>query len=100
MPRNAILIYVRKGHSESERILSFHIPTEFPQKELLEKGFAIDGDNAVYSIMDDSDAWVVDTKTKETRRGPGKTMLDKLLDTQQSLMKWLTEKGYRVRFNG
>jgi hypothetical protein len=48
-PRS-LAIYVRKGASDDERWLSFRIPEGVDQVELLEAGFAIDGNQAVVSV--------------------------------------------------
>lgn len=47
---HSLAIYVRKGTSDSERWLSFRIPEGMDQFELLEAGFAVDGNQAVVSI--------------------------------------------------
>lgn len=45
-----ITVYVRKGTEKSERILSFIPPVEFTQTDLMDAGWAMDGNQALRSI--------------------------------------------------
>jgi len=45
-----IQVYVRKGSERNERILSFIPPEEFTQTELMDAGWAMDGNQALRSI--------------------------------------------------
>lgn len=47
---DSITVYVRKGPDKHERILSFIPPSEFTQTELMESGWALDGNQALRSI--------------------------------------------------
>ena len=47
---DSITVYVRKGLEKHERIVSFTPPTEFSQLELMDAGWAIDGNQALRSI--------------------------------------------------
>ena len=48
---DSIRVYVRKGSEKNERVISFIPPAEFTHNELLEDGWAIDGNQALRSIL-------------------------------------------------
>lgn len=50
MTDRSITVYVRKGTDKSERIISFIPPTEFTQTDLMEAGWALDGNQVLRSI--------------------------------------------------
>jgi len=79
-------VYVRLDASETGREVSFRIPDDIPQHELLDKGYAIDGNSALTGV---------------SAYGTGEdfvSLADALREQQQSLRTWLDEKGYTVVF--
>ena len=80
-------MYVCLGANERERNISFAKPDDVPQAELLEKGFAIDGDNAGLTVTAYVDG--------DGNRVP---LLKALNEVQVDLVKWLSRKDYEVIF--
>lgn len=92
-------IYVRLGRSgydqdDSVREISFRIPEGIELMELLDKGFAIDGRNAGFTIAWDRNAEVWDAPFGII----APTMNRALADTQRSLVGYLREKGFTPQF--
>src|ERR671937_1732471 len=48
--QETVTVYVRKGSTDEERRLAFAVPERMDQGELLERGIAIDGDQALFAI--------------------------------------------------
>jgi hypothetical protein len=86
--RKAITVYVRlgPGDNDAQRTVSFRRPTEIPTSVLLDKGFAIDGNEAVVCVMPRLDA------------GNFIPLMEALLDEEKALVAWLDEYGYDVEF--
>ena len=78
-------VYVRLCNGDEEapcRELSFRIPEEIEQKELLDRGYAIDGHSAIGAVTE----------------SPQDTLADALLNEQRELIGWLDKHGYSVTF--
>lgn len=65
-----IKIYVRKGADDEERYLTFRIPDWLSQGEVLDQGWAIDGNQVLVAV--------------------GKR---DLLSTERKLVEWFRQKG-------
>ena len=72
---DSIQVYVRKGLDKSERLLSFIPPGEFSQKELVDTGWAIDGNQALRSIG-----------------------VKELFSVERELVDSFRQKGYEIQF--
>jgi hypothetical protein len=84
-----VVVYVRlcgDGRSDECRELSFQIPDGISQIELLEEGWAIDGNSATSSVVDyEEDGQYVP--------------LSRVLRMRQlNLVKWFKKRGYEVEF--
>ena len=77
-----------KKEEEATREISFQIPEGVSQSELLEHGFAIDGNSASSGVKAYFDDVVRETIS----------LTEALHDEQVDLVKWLKEKGYDVEF--
>jgi hypothetical protein len=91
-----IEVYVRKGASDNERVISWNPPKEIPAREILELGYAIERFSAKRTIMprprfgdpNDPDSW----------KGPIVPLTEALHEAQKALQDWLESKGYTVEF--
>lgn len=72
------------NHRENCRELRFRVPLDLSQRELLEAGFAIDGNSATKGIV-----WDGHTRL---------TISDELRAEQVRLVAWLAERGYEAEF--
>jgi hypothetical protein len=87
--KQQIDVYVRLDESEKGRELSFRIPDDITQKEILDSGYAIDGNQVLIGVS----AYV------EQGTGRVVTLAEALRDLQQELVEWLgTTWGYTVVF--
>jgi len=83
--KDEVRVFVRLGSPENhdEREISFRVPERVSLRELLELGYAVDGNTAVMTV------WAEGTTP----------LAEKLHDEQLALLDWLeTENGYRVSF--
>lgn len=89
--RKRVELYVRLGSNrdEGERELSFQIPEGLSQKDLLDHGFAVDGNSALMGI----------TSYEDPDGGRTVSMAAALHEVQEDVMRWLTAKGYDVVFS-
>jgi hypothetical protein len=67
---DSITVYVRRGIEKSERIISFVPPAEFTQDELMEDGWALDGNQVLRSITI-SQLHITETKMADSFRQKG-----------------------------
>lgn len=82
---NTVLVYVRLCGDDASREcreISFKIPDKLSQKDLLEEGFAIDGNSAMKAVTPYDDFQLSDV----------------LHNSQLDLVKWLGQRGYAVEF--
>ncbi len=85
-----VRVYVRLckdeigNHRENCRELRFRVPDGISQRELLDAGFAIDGNSATKGIV-----WDGHTRL---------TISDELRAEQVRLVAWLAERGYEAEF--
>lgn len=93
-----ITVYVRRcGQRRDEcRQLTFELPDGLPQSELLDWGWAIDGNQAIKQV---TDTWE-DAETPVDGRlyDVHVPVADVLREEQVALVKQLGEKGYAVKF--
>lgn len=96
-----IHVYVRKGGDNHERWLSFTIPDNIAQLEVMQKGIAIDGNQALWSVGRGE----YDSNEKSwSYAGPlsdriHNSLPDALLDEEQHVAEWLKDRGYTVIFS-
>jgi len=76
-----VTVYIRRGEAK-ERLVSFRPPEEIPQAEMIERGYAFDGQSVVKSV----------SPTTE------RTLAVALLEEQRELIAWLGQYGYTVEF--
>ena len=82
-----IPVYVRLcGGDEDCREISFNIPEDIPQSEILEHGYAVDGREAVRTVVTVKDKYNHVPVTKA------------LHGAQLALIEWLDMYGYEVEF--
>lgn len=79
-----VTIYIRRGEAK-ERLVSFQPPTDVPQGEVIEHGYAFDGQSVVKSVQ-------------QVLPGSDRTLADRLLEVQKDLITWLGRYGYTVEF--
>jgi hypothetical protein len=95
--RESITVYVRLGPNddENQRLLSFRRPSDIPTSELLQLGFAIDGNQVVSCV-----AWMEDEEgfTGPIQPGVEVTLIDALRQEERALAAWLDGHGYDVEF--
>jgi hypothetical protein len=72
---DSIKVYVRKGVEKSERLITFVPPAEFSQLELIDDGWAIDGNQALQTVP-----------------------INRLKHTESKLVEWFRQKGYTTFF--
>jgi hypothetical protein len=101
--RKIMPVYVRQGAHEDERTIAFRIPEDIPAKDLLDAGFAIDGNSAVLSVT--RETYPSEFDDLSFRDGDlskaiedGRTLTKALRDCQQALVAWLDARGYDVEF--
>lgn len=70
-----VQVYVRKGLDNDERYLSFIVPDWLSQGEVLDKGWAIDGNQVLFAVS-----------KKE------------LLAAERDLVDWFRQKGHGITF--
>lgn len=70
-----VQVYVRKGLEDDERYLSFRFPDWLSQGEVLDKGWAIDGNQVLFSV---------------SKR--------ELLTAERELVEWFRQKGHGITF--
>jgi len=68
-------VYVRKGVDDDERYLAFRFPDWLSQGEVLDKGWAIDGNQVLFSV---------------SKR--------ELLTAEKLLVEWFRQKGHGITF--
>jgi hypothetical protein len=87
--RQKLTVHVTLGNGDDDRIreLSFRIPDNITQKDLLDYGFAIDGNSATVAARQyvDGDGELV-------------PLAEALRDEQVRVLEWLGERGYEVNF--
>jgi hypothetical protein len=104
MDRQAVKVYVRAGAHEGERTLSFRPPKEVPQREWLERGFAVDGNSVIASVSaatyvnTEDDAIALGDADPEVLAEYGRTLIKALHAVELWLVKWLDALGYDVEF--
>jgi hypothetical protein len=86
-----VVIRTRLGAADddSSREISFRIPDDVDPFELLELGWAIDGNEAAFTVQYDPE----DEHFSGIPYG-GISLTAALADTQKSLVAWLRERGY------
>lgn len=106
--KKMVTIYVRKGSWGGERLISINpIPPEADPLELLDIGFAIDGNSATLSVYntEDSITWAdaeegIGSIKQEDPEGfeytPGLT--DAIRVIERTLVAWLKKLGYTPKF--
>ncbi len=96
-----ITVYVRLGENEDVRTLSFDIPPNITQADLLDEGFAIDGHSAVYAVKgyyNDEHVHYPEDAPASAREAWYVPLHDALRQEQENLIGWLKKKGYTVTF--
>jgi len=82
-----ILVYVRLcGGDEDCREISFNIPEGMSQRDLLDHGFAIDGREAVKTVVTVKDNYNHVPVARALR------------EAQVALVQWLGDLGYEIEF--
>jgi hypothetical protein len=100
-----IKVSVRKG-ADGERLLSFPRPERIPTSELLERGVAVEGDQAVFSV---SGAWDPDEQRRVytyprfdlsvlPRFGQADSLPEALAATEEGLVTFFKGYDYEVEF--
>lgn len=95
--KGTIQVYIRKGASDAERLISWNPPpTEIPQSEVLKMGFAIDGPSAKRTVM--ARPRFGDPAIPDSWKGPIMPLTEALHEAQKKLQGWLEGLGYSVEF--
>jgi hypothetical protein len=89
MMSTTIRVYVRLGNGSDKpvRELSFKIPSDIDQEDLLEYGFAIDGHTATLAV-----------KAYTDEDGDFIPLSEALHDAQEEIVEWFDERDYDVVF--
>lgn len=101
-PSSVVEVFVRldKNQQEEARVLSFKIPKAklqnnqpttmrgFAHHDLLDAGFAIDGNTAICSVA----AWT------DPIDGKHHSLVDELFKKQRELVDWFKERAFEVSF--
>lgn len=102
-PPNSVVVFVRRGPNDdtNARVVSFKIPDGLDPLDLLDRGFAIDGDMAsftVYPVLVEVNGLPTfeyeSTLVSQTRF----SLTDALADAQKELVSFLSGKGYAPEF--
>ncbi len=112
--KGTIAVYVRKGVRRDDRsaavddfsrVLSFRIPSDLKTKDILDRGFAIDGNTALAVIkpFTVAEAPKGGSVLQLTDVSPDsldfpRTIIDALYDAESLLANWLSGLGYDVEF--
>jgi len=72
---DSVTVYVRKGFEKHERTLTFIPPAEFSQLELMDDGWAIDGNQMLRSVP-----------------------INQLNRTQRQMIDSFRQKGFEIQF--
>lgn len=93
-----ITVYVRlcDRNRSNCREISFRIPDGLPQMEVLQHGYAIDGNRAVRQVTERWD--VVDRPISGNETEVLVPMAEALHEDQMALVDWLEKQGYTVKF--
>ena len=75
MTDREVRVYVRKGTERGERWITFPIPDDISHSELMQNGWAIDGNQAILSVP-----------------------ITGLANKERQLMEWFRQKGYTTLF--
>jgi hypothetical protein len=75
-----VKVYVRLGDNEAERRLTFALPAEVNQIDVLEMGFALDGNQCVAIVTGEC------------------SPVEALLEMQRRLVSFFKERGYDTQF--
>lgn len=70
-----VQVYVRRGLDADERYIAFQIPDWLNQGEILDKGWAIDGNQVLFAV---------------SKR--------ELLEAERQLVEWFRQKGHGITF--
>jgi len=94
-----VKIYVRLGESDRERVVSFRIPDGIDPLELLERGLALDGNQAAFSVTEsDGDPEEgIGFGSPLIERG-NRTLTGALGDSQRALVAFLRDRGFEPLF--
>lgn len=94
-----VTIYVRRGEKDQERTIAFRIPERINSLDLLEQGFALDGNQAIFTV-----GWVYDENVPgsgyyDAPFGKyGETLSSALNTAQRELVRYLREQGFEPKF--
>ena len=81
--KSTIQVYVRKGEDD-ERLLSFRLPDDLSSRDVIEHGFALDGNTAIRSVP--------------RTAASGGSFAERLFAAQQDVVHWLEGLGYTCEF--
>jgi hypothetical protein len=102
-----VMVYVRKGADDNERWLSFRPPASVDSTELLERGYALDGNQAIASISPQfEEATQVTQWWFPTLKEPNPTadyswehsLPDALRNAELALVAYFKQRNHRVIF--
>ncbi len=104
--RPTVRIYVRlgAGDDDSSRNISFRIPEGLDPMELLDRGIALDGNQALLTVAEvrGQDQYGNQVQPFEAAfaspLGAGDTFAEALADTQRNLVTLLRERGFEPQF--
>ena len=100
--REILMVYVRKGLADHERWLSFRIGDRLDATDLLERGMAIDGNQAVCAVRRQADAEAFVYPTLESGANSMRvaaTLPEALYLAEMALVQYLRPKGITPRFS-
>lgn len=110
-PRSIVQVFVRKGAYEGQRVLSFTLPRGLRSAEIIQRGFAIDGNRAIavihwHTTVTDHEITTPEWSHDKNTPPPDSAVLYKfhpqvlqvLHDAERMLVTWLTDLGYEVEF--
>jgi plasmid stability protein len=93
--RAVVTIYVRlNGDDRDQRVLTFKIPEGLDPMDLLDAGFAIDGNQAAGSVHPTAD----DGDPFDGPLATGRTLVDALRNNQVAAVAFLRDRGFAARF--
>jgi hypothetical protein len=91
----AIKVYVRlgAGGDDNVREVSFRIPEGINPIDLIDRGIAVDGNQAVFAV-----AWNRADEAFDSPFAAGPSLLTALAASQRALVAYLRERGFEPQF--
>jgi hypothetical protein len=94
-----VKIYVRKGVHDDQRLVSFRVPDGLDSMELLDLGYALDGNQAIFTVSSEDGGPEGGIWYSSPIAGMNRTLTGALSEAQRVLVNYLREKGLTPQFD-